>query len=607
MKLWALLRGRSGAAARGARTRRQRGELGRRSAGRGGESAGRYSFRLRLQLLFGVLLAAAAGLIGRAVDLQLVDHPFLAQQGDARFSRVAAIIAHRGNITDRNGEPLAVSTPVDSVWVNPQELAGNLEQLPRLATAIGGDRQALIRHVSSNMDREFLYVARGLQPSDAGRVKALNLPGVNLAREYRRYYPASEVTGHVLGFTSIDDVGQEGAELAFDNWLAGEDGAKRVIQDSKGRKVEDVESIRPVRPGRDLVLSLDLRIQYLAYRELKSAILENRASAGSVVVIDIDSGEVLAMVNQPAYNPNDRAQLLAATYRNRAVTDLFEPGSSIKPFIVAAGLASGKFNTNSVIDTNPGFIQVGATTFEDEHNLGPVPLATVLAKSSNVGMAKLALQLEPQQIWSTLNHFGFGQVTNSGFPGESAGVFTNYSHWRAISIATLSHGYGISVTPLQLAQAYAAIGALGVRRPISMLRIDAAPAGERVLDRGVCRDLLGLLEAVTTQEGATGVRAKIPGYRVAGKTGTAWKSSNGTYSKDRYTSVFAGVAPASNPRLAAVIVIDEPTAGKYMGGDVSAPVFSTVVGGALRLMAVAPDDTNAPTEPLSPGQKVARR
>jgi cell division protein FtsI (penicillin-binding protein 3) len=608
MKLSELLRGRSAQTrtARAARARRERSEVGCRSPGRG-ENSGRYSFRLRLQLMFALLLIAAAGLIGRAVDLQLVDHPFLAQQGDARFSRVAAIVAHRGNITDRNGEPLAVSTPVDSVWVNPQALAGNLEQLPRLASAMGGDRQALMRHVSSNMDREFLYVARGLQPTDAGRVRALNLPGVNLTREYRRYYPASEVTGHVLGFTSIDDVGQEGAELAFDNWLAGEDGAKRVIQDSRGRKVEDIESIRPVRPGRDVVLSLDLRIQYLAYRELKSAILENRARAGSAVVIDIDSGEVLAMVNQPAYNPNDRAQLQAATYRNRAVTDLFEPGSSIKPFVVAAGLASGKFNTSSVIDTNPGFIQVGATTFNDEHNLGAIPLATVLAKSSNVGMAKLALQLEPQQIWSTLNRFGFGQVTNSGFPGESAGVFTNYSHWRAISIATLSHGYGISVTPLQLAQAYAAIGALGVRRPISMLRIDAPPAGERVLDASVCRDLLGLLESVTTQEGATGVRAKIAGYRVAGKTGTAWKSSNGTYSKDRYTSVFAGVAPASHPRLAAVIVIDEPTAGKYMGGDVSAPVFSAVVGGALRLLAVTPDDASTPTEPLSPGQKVARR
>jgi cell division protein FtsI (penicillin-binding protein 3) len=313
------------------------------------------------------------------------------------------------------------------------------------------------------------------------------------------------------------------------------------------------------------------------------------------------------MVNQPAYNPNDRAQLMAAAYRNRAVTDLFEPGSSIKPFVVAAALASGKFTTASVIDTNPGFIQIGATTFEDEHNLGAVGLATILAKSSNVGMAKLALQLEPQQIWSTLNHFGFGQVTNSGFPGESAGVFSNYSHWRAISIATLSHGYGISVTPLQLAQAYAAIGALGVRRPVSMLRVEAPPAGERILEQNVCRELLGLLETVTTQEGATGVRARIAGYRVAGKTGTAWKSSNGTYSKDRYTSVFAGVAPASNPRLAAVVVIDEPTAGKYMGGDVSAPVFSAVLGGALRLMAVAPDDMSVPLAPSGAAQTVARR
>ena len=362
-----------------------------------------------------------------------------------------------------------------------------------------------------------------------------------------------------------------------------------------------------MRPGRDLSLSLDLRIQYLAYRELKSAILENRARAGSVVVIDIDTGEVLAMVNQPAYNPNDRAQLMAAAYRNRAVTDLFEPGSSIKPFVVAAALASGKFTANSVIDTNPGFIQIGSTTFPDEHNLGVIGLATILAKSSNVGMAKLALQLEPQQIWNTLNRFGFGQVTNGGFPGESAGVFSNYSHWRAISIATLSHGYGISVTPLQLAQAYAAIGALGVRRPVSMLRVEAPPASERILDRNVCRELLGLLENVTTQEGATGVRARIQGYRVAGKTGTAWKSSNGTYSKDRYTSVFAGVVPASNPRLAAVVVIDEPTAGKYMGGDVSAPVFSAVLGGALRLMGVAPDDMSAPLAPLSTAQTVARR
>jgi cell division protein FtsI (penicillin-binding protein 3) len=571
------------------------------------DRAASQSFRARQWLLFGVLIAAAAALIGRAVDLQLVAHGFLAKQGDARYSRVASIVAHRGNITDRNGEPLAVSTPVDSVWVNPQELSGSIEQLPHLASELGVDRTELTRHISSNMDREFLYVARGMTPVDAQRVKLLNVPGVYLAPGYRRYYPAGEVTGHVLGFTSIDDIGQEGTELTFDNWLGGEDGQKRVIQDSKGRKVEDVESIRPVRPGRDLTLSLDLRIQYMAYRELKSAILENRARAGSMIVIDIDSGEVLAMVNQPAYNPNDRGQMVPGSYRNRAVTDLFEPGSSVKPFIVAAALASGKFNTDSVIDTSPGFVQVGATTFADEHNLGVIGLTTVLAKSSNVGMAKLALQLEPQQIWTTLHHFGFGQVTASGFPGEAAGVFTNYSHWRSISIATLSHGYGISVSPLQLAQAYAALGAYGVRRPISLLRVDAPPAGERILDDSVCRSLITLLEAVTTQDGATGVRARIPGYRVAGKTGTAWKSVNGSYSKDRYTSVFAGLAPASDPRLAAVVVIDEPTAGKYMGGDVSAPVFSAVVGGALRLLAVAPDELTAPTTPSIRGQRVAQR
>ena len=586
---------------------RSRGGSRGTGAARGGERVAPHSFRARQWLLFALLLAAALGLVGRAVNLQLVDHGFLASQGDARFSRVAAITAHRGNIVDRNGEPLAVSTPVDSVWVNPRELAGSMEQLPHLAAALGADRAELTRRVSSKFDRDFLFVARGMTPPDALRVKQLNLSGVYLAREYRRYYPAGEVAGHVLGFTSIDDVGQEGTELTFDNWLAGENGAKRVIQDSKGRKVEDVESIHSVRPGRDLSLSVDLRIQYMAYRELKSAIIENRAHAGSVVVIDIDTGEVLAMVNQPAYNPNDREQMVPAAYRNRAVTDLFEPGSSVKPFIVAAALASGKFNADSVIDTAPGFIQVGATTFEDEHNLGAIGLATVLAKSSNVGMAKLALQLEPQQIWTTLNHFGFGQVTSSGFPGESAGVFTNYSHWRAIGIATLSHGYGISVTPLQLAQAYAAIGARGIRRPVSLLRLDTPPGGERILDESVCRALIQLLQAVTTQEGATGVRARIPGYRVAGKTGTAWKSVNGSYSRDRYTSVFAGLAPASNPRLAAVVVIDEPTGGKFLGGDVSAPVFSAVVGGALRLLAVAPDEPAAPNAPPLRGQRVAQR
>jgi cell division protein FtsI (penicillin-binding protein 3) len=324
-------------------------------------------------------------------------------------------------------------------------------------------------------------------------------------------------------------------------------------------------------------------------------------------MIDVDTGEVLAMVNQPAYNPNDRDQLAPAAYRNRAVTDLFEPGSSIKPFIVAAALASGKFDAHSLIDTNPGFIQVGARTFQDDHNLGVINLATILAKSSNVGMAKLALQLPPREIWSTLSRFGFGRLTDSALPGESAGVFTDYSHWRAISIATLSHGYGISVTALQLAQAYATIGALGVRRPVSMLRVDTPPAGQRVLSTQLCQGLIQLLEAVTTQEGATGVRARIPGYRVAGKTGTAERLVDGSYSTTQYTSIFAGLAPASAPRLATVVVIDDPGAGKHQGGDVAAPVFSAVVGGALRLLGVAPDDRSVPTDPLLQGQRVARR
>jgi cell division protein FtsI (penicillin-binding protein 3) len=564
---------------------------------KGTKAAAPLSFRWRAYLLIGLLVCSAAGLVWRAVSLQLVDHSFLAKEGDARVSRVATIAAHRGTITDRYGEPLAVSTPVDSIWVNPKELALATDQIPRLASALKLDRQELTRRITSNLDRQFLYLARGRQPSEAEQIKALGIPGVYLSREYRRYYPSGEVAGHILGFTNVDDAGQEGLELAFDHWLAGEDGAKRVIQDRYGRIVQDVESIRPVRPGRDLVLSIDLRIQYLAYRELKAAIREQRARAGSVVVMDVTTGEVLAMVNQPSYNPNDRDQLLPATYRNRAATDIFEPGSSIKPFFVAAGIASGKYDDHSIIDTSPGFYKVGSVPVEDEHNFGPINIATVLARSSNVGMARLALSLEPQQIWDILNRFGFGQVTTSGYPGESAGLLSNYSQWRPGGIATMSHGYGISVTPLQLAHAYATVGTFGLSRPVSFLRVDTPPVGQRVLEDHAARELVGMLESVVVAEGATGKRAAIPGYRVSGKTGTAWKASAGGYSTDRYMAVFGGVAPATDPTLAAVVVIDEPGNGQHMGGQVAAPVFSAVVGGALRLLAVAPDrPINAPDD-----------
>ena len=574
---------------------------------RGARDAAAGGFRWRAHLLIGLLGACALGLVYRAVNLQLVDHGFLAKEGDARFSRVLEIAAHRGTITDRYGEPLAVSTPVDSIWVNPGELALATDQIPRLAKALSLDRQELARRITSNLDREFLYLARHRQPAEAAQIKALGIPGVYTSREYRRYYPAGEVSGHLLGFTNVDDAGQEGLELAFDHWLAGEDGAKRVIQDRYGRIVQNVESIRPARPGKDLVLSIDLRIQYLAYRELKAAIRDQRAKAGSVVVIDVASGEVLAMVNQPAYNPNDRDQIQAATYRNRAATDIFEPGSSIKPFFVAAGIASGKYDNHSIIDTSPGFFKVGVKIFEDEHNLGAIDIATVLAKSSNVGMAHIALSLPPQDIWRTLTHLGFGQVTTSGYPGESAGLLPNYAQWRPIGIVTMSHGYGLSVTPLQLVHAYATVGGFGVTRPVSFLRLDGPPPGERAVDEHVCRELVGMLESVVAAEG-TGKLAAIPGYRVSGKTGTAWKATAGGYSTDRYMAVFGGVAPTTAPRLAAVVVIDEPSAGQHMGGQVAAPVFSRVVGGALRLLAVAPDQrVTAPEElPAAPALGTVR-
>jgi len=566
------------------------------------------AYPLRLALLLGVLSVAALTLAGVAVRLQLVDHGFLAKQGDARSLRQVATAAHRGSIVDRYGEPLAVSTPVDAVWVNPQELLAESERLPQLEQALALPRGELARKVSANLDREFLYVARGLQPADSRRVRALNLSGVNFTREYRRYYPAGEVTGHLLGFTNIDDGGQAGLEMLLDGKLAGEDGIKRVIQDRKGRKVEDVESIRAVRPGQNQTLSIDLRLQYLAYRALKTAVADNRAKGGSLIVIDVQTGEILAMVNQPAFNPNDRKQLAPELSRNRAATDLMEPGSIFKPFIMAAGLASGRYGADSIVDTGNGTMHVGANVVTDEHAIGAASLSTILAKSSNVGMAKIALSLDPAQIWKTLSAFGFGQVTNTNLPAESAGLLSNYSNWRSITISTISHGYNVSVTPLQLAQGYATIAAYGVRHNVTLQKVEEPVAGQQVIDAAACRTLIGLMESVTTDEGATGLRARIPGYRVAGKTGTAWKAAAGSYSKDRYVASFGGIVPASAPRLAAVVVIDEPSAGKYYASEVAAPVFSEVMGGALRLLGVPPDEPGSTAVPERlPPRRVALR
>jgi len=545
------------------------------------------SFVRRTMFVVAVFGCMVAALVWKAVTLQFIESDFLKGQGDERTVRVAKVVAHRGAILDRAGEPLAMSTPVDSLWVNPGELARAGDEIPRLARALRRDPEELTRRVTSNLDRNFLFIARQLPPAEAQRLRALDIPGVHFQREYRRFYPAGEVAGHVLGFTDLDDRGQEGLELFYEHWLAGQHGAKRVIRDNLGRTVQTIESIRPVRPGQDLRLSVDMRIQYLAYRELKSAIQTHRARAGSVVVLDVQTGEVLAMVNQPTFNPNDRSQVKPALYKNRAVTDLVEPGSSIKPFTVAAALASGRYQADSIVDTSPGFYKVGAKTIEDKNNLGAVDLSTALARSSNVAMARMAIQLGPETMHQTLSRVGFGRVTTSGYPGESAGLLPQWSQWRPIRTATISYGYGLSVTPLQLAQAYATLGAAGVRRPVSFTPVTAPVAGEQVLPAQVTRDVVRMMERVVTA--GSGRKAAVAGYRIAGKTGTAWKASAGGYITNRYVSVFAGVAPASAPRIATVVVIDEPSAGGYYGGDVAAPVFADVVSGSLRLLGVAPD------------------
>jgi cell division protein FtsI (penicillin-binding protein 3) len=546
-------------------------------------------FQGRLRFVLSLLVLTALALVARALYLQYFNQEFLEKQGDARYTRVAKIAALRGGIYDRNGEALAASTPVDSIWANPSELMKHPDQFQRLAEALNRDKKWLEQIVTSNLDREFLYLVRHMRPSDAAQVKELKIPGVYTQREYQRFYPAGEVTGHLLGFTKkYDDIGQEGLELAYDKWLGAEAGAKRVIQDRYGRTVEDIESIRAPRPGENLITSIDLRIQYLAYRELKAAVQEHRAKSGSLVVLDIDTGEVLAMVNQPAYNPNDRDQVSPARYRNRAATDIFEPGSSIKPFVAAAAVSTGRYHADTIIDTAPGYVTVGANTFRDKTALGAVPLTTIIAKSSNVGMMKMALSMQPETIYNTLTALGFGQVTGSGFPGESAGMLNHYSHWKRIGTASLSFGYGMSVTSLQLAQAYAILGSGGIRRPVTLRRVDEPVVGERVLDARVADEMIRMMEKVVSQDG-TGNRASLLGYRVAGKTGTAWKAEQGGYSRDKYMGVFAGVVPASHPKLAAVVVIDEPSGGKYYGGEVAAPVFSKVMAGALRLLGVPPD------------------
>lgn len=544
------------------------------------------AFRLITVML--VLLSVTLVLVWRAVDLHVVRKAFLQDQGDSRYLRELPLAAHRGMITDRHGEPLAISTPVDSVWVNPSEFVVDQPEWPRLAKMLNLDVNEIVQKISQRKDKEFVYIKRHVEPARAKRIMELGIPGISLQREYHRYYPMAEVASHVVGFTNIDDQGQEGLELAFDDWLSGEAGSQRVIRDRLGRVVKHVELLKKPRPGKNLTLSIDRRLQYLAYRELKRAVMSNRAQSGSAVILDVRTGEVLAMVNQPAYNPNNRGNLQSQKVRNRAVADVFEPGSTIKPFTVIAALQSEDYSANSVIDTSPGYYQVRGNTIRDIRNYGKINLTRLIKKSSNVGASKLALSLEPEKIWHVFDQMGFGMPTSSGFPGETGGLLKPAVTWAEIEQATLAFGYGLSVTPLQLAKAYAAIANQGVINPVSFVREDEPVQGRRVIDSEVANTMTRMLESVTN-EGGTGTRARVPGYRVAGKTGTVKKITSEGYTGDKYIAVFAGMAPASDPRIAMVVTINEPTGDDYYGGQVAAPVFSRVMGGALRLFDIAPD------------------
>ena len=555
----------------------------------------------RNHFLLVVLLLAAAMLMWRMVDLHVLRHDFLQGQGNARSLRTVSMAAHRGMITDRHGEPLAISTPIDSIWANPQVLSLHRDRLAELAKALGKDSDDLQQLIGAKRKREFVYLKRHSHPDRVQQVMALKIPGVALQREYRRYYPSGEVTGHLVGFTNIDDVGQEGIELVYDDLLRGVPGSKHVVKDRLGRIIKNIDSIKLPEPGGVLTLSIDRRIQYLAYSELKKAVKKHKAKSGSAVVLDVKTGEVLAMVNQPSFNPNNRRKLKGRNYRNRAVTDVFEPGSTLKPFTVAAALESGKFKPTTVVNTSPGYFKVGSNTVRDSHNLGTIDVATILQKSSNVGASKMALSLTPERHWHMLARMGFGEITSSGFPGESSGILSDYHKWREIDRATLAYGYGISTTLLQLTQAYSILANDGIARPVRLTRVDdmneVRQQQQQVIEAGTAKQIRKMLQRVI-EPGGTGTRAAIKNYLVAGKTGTVRKSGVGGYLEDRYLSIFAGIAPATNPRLAMVVLVNEPNNGDYYGGVVAAPVFSNVMAGALRLLNVSPDNLPQTHSPL---------
>ena len=549
-------------------------------------------YPIRTALVLGFLLGGMALLGARALWLQVITSDYLQEQGNARHLRVIQDNSHRGMIFDRHGEPLAISTPVDSVWAAPDELAEARGEWPALAKTLGMSTREIAQAVRHHQGREFTYLKRHVTPEQAETVKALNIAGVGLTREYRRYYPSGTVTGHVVGFTDVDDQGLEGIELSYDKWLRAIPGRKRVLKDRHGNIVQSVESVTLPVPGKDVTLSIDRRLQYLVYRELKAAVAAHRARGASAIVLDAHSGEVLAMVNEPGFNPNNRASLRSAVFRNRTVTDVFEPGSTIKPFTIAAALESGKFFPHTMIDTGPGLLTVGRNTIRDAHNYGLLTVAQVIEKSSNVGAARIALALSGRALREMFVKAGFGTVTGISLPGEVAGRMHPPSR-VPIELAALSYGYGISVTPLQLARAYAVLANGGMALPVSLIRRETLPEGERVMSELTARQVRNMLEQAVSRDG-TGASAQVAYYRVGGKTGTAHKLVNGEYASHSYIASFAGFAPASKPRLVMLVTVDEPQGAEHFGAQVAAPVFSKAMAGALRLLDIPPDKLDGP-------------
>ncbi|MBA2709783.1 MAG: penicillin-binding protein 2 [Tatlockia sp.] len=544
----------------------------------------------RLIVLSSFFIAILAVLIWRMVDLTVLHRQFLQVQGNARSLRVLDIPAHRGMITDRLGTPLAVSTPVQSVWVNPKAFLPDKDQLTKLGELLQIPPKNLVANVKQAKAREFLYLHRQLPPMLAKQIEELNIPGVNFQQEFKRYYPEVDSTAQLLGFTNIDDIGIEGLELAYQDWLMGIHGKKRVLKDRMGQIIEDLGTLVEPKPGHDLALSIDRHIQYLAYHELQNTMEKFAAKSGSVVVIDAKTGEILAAANAPSFNPNARGRYTLDSYRNRALTDTFEPGSVMKAFTIASALGSGQFKPDTVIDTRPSWMVVHGHRVSDLHNYGILNVTGVLQHSSNVGVAKMVLASPPEHLIGLLQRCGFGQRTESGYPGESDGSIVNVKDANPFVLSTLSFGYGMSVTPLQLAKGYLIFANKGRSIPVTLLHNETKPVGEQVLDEKTAAQVLAMLEAVLGNEG-TGRSARVPGYRVAGKTGTAQIAGKNGYDKHRHIASFVGIAPVSDPRLVISVVIHEPTKNGYYAAAVAAPLFAQVMSGALRILDIPPDQT----------------